>query len=210
MRNQKLAKTWIIALLFLFGLPALLISTWLPYLDIAQAGFLEGVGNKHEEALRLYDRAIRAKPDLAAAYAGRGHCHYNMGDMEKATQQFTKAVELEPTNAESWNMKAWILAKMGQNDQAIADATKSLELQPHPNTFDTRAYAYMHQRKYDEALKDFNSALKLDPKFGDAHFHRSQLYAQTGKNDLAEADKLKAKEFGYTGDDETTIPPLQP
>lgn len=201
MRNSSAARNWTIALLLLFGLPVLLVSTWMPSLDVAQADFLEGVGGKHAEALRLYDRATRADARLVGAYSGRGHVYYNLHDLEKAAPEFARAVELAPTNAENWNMKAWILTKLGQHEQAIADATRSLSLNEHANTLDTRAYAYLQQQKYDLALKDFNRALELDPKLGDAYLHRSQLYAATGKSDLAEADKLKAKEFNHLSDD---------
>lgn len=200
MVKWSLAKKWLLALAFLFGVPGLFIWALTPTLDIARASYLKNQG-KHEEALRLYDRVLTANANSKDAYAGKGDVYYKMGDLGQAEKQYEKVVELAPNDYGSWNQKAWILTKMGKHDQAIADATKSLAINPHPYTFDTRGYAYAHLRKYDEALKDFKSALELDPKLGDAYFHRAQVYAETNQKDLAAADRLQAKKYNFTEDD---------
>ncbi len=199
MVNSSSAKKWLLALAFLFGVPGLFIWAITPYLDMTRAAYLKNKG-QNEEALRLYDRVIRSNAKSKEAYAGKGDVYYKMGDLEQAEQQYEKVVELEPADYRYWNQKAWILTKMGKHDQAVADATKSLALNPHAYTFDTRGYAYAHLRKYDEALKDFQRALELDPKLGDAYFHRAQVYDETNKKDLAAADRLQAKKCHFTED----------
>ena len=51
--------------------------------------------------------------------------------------------------------------------------------------------------QYTKALDDFNKAIAINPKYAKAYYGRGEVFEKLGKADLAEKDKMKAKELGY-------------
>src|SRR5260370_31337281 len=49
-----------------------------------------------DEKLRLYNEAIRLKPDDALAFYNRGIARRAQGDLERALQDYTEALRLKP------------------------------------------------------------------------------------------------------------------
>jgi tetratricopeptide (TPR) repeat protein len=55
-----------------------------------------------------------------------------------------------------------------------------------------RGYAYYEQEEYDQAITDYNSTLKLDPKYTLAYINRGLAYYEQGEYDQAIADYSSA------------------
>jgi Flp pilus assembly protein TadD len=52
---------------------------------------------------------------------------------------------------------------------------------------------YYEQEDYDNAMTDFNEAIRLDPTLANAYNGRGNAYRKLGKKDKASADLAKAK-----------------
>ena len=50
---------------------------------------------------------------------------------------------------------------------------------------------------YQEAIKQYDEAIRLNPQFGEAYSNRGVAYDRIGKSIEAERDYAKAKELGY-------------
>jgi protein O-mannosyl-transferase len=62
-----------------------------------------------------------------------------------------------------------------------------------------RGFAFMNNKKNDEALKDYNKAIELKPDYADAYLSRGNLFLNAKRNDEALKDYNKAIELkpGY-------------
>ena len=77
--------------------------------------------------------------------------------------------------------------KVWQNDETIW--TDVLQKYPHATVALNNRAAYFHnQNQFEAALKDFNAALQLNPKYFDALIGRGNLYQKLGEADKALAD----------------------
>jgi tetratricopeptide (TPR) repeat protein len=84
-------------------------------------------------------------------------------------------------------------------DLAVAKLTAALQTtitgKQRANTYLNRGIAYNAKLKFDEAIRDFNAVLALDPEIADAYTNRGLARQQKGATDPALADFSKAIEL---------------
>lgn len=104
---------------------------------------------------------------------------------EDASKKDTYAIALEYASA----------FQFLKNDPTTAAdlINKSLSIQPRPRAYVFRALINADKSSYDEALKDFKLAEKLDPNSPDIYYHLGQLHYLTGDLTNAEVNFKKAK-----------------
>jgi tetratricopeptide (TPR) repeat protein len=76
-------------------------------------------GQRHyQEALKNYEAAMKADPQLSFAWVGAGDCYFAQQDWAQAETLFRRATEIEPRNSQAWRYLADTLANMGKFDAA--------------------------------------------------------------------------------------------
>lgn len=114
--------------------------------------------NKFSEALAAYEQSIRLDPSLADAYNNRGSVLYKMGRTADALESYRQAAALKPDSPEI------------QRNLAVAMGGGGGSSQQPPAQTGTAAYYVNHGSelanagRLDEAEKDYQKALHLDPK----------------------------------------------
>jgi len=90
--------------------------------------------------------------------------------------------------------------------QDYAAAEKDLRAAVRANDKNAKAHnnlAFVLRKQgsanFDEALKHYNRAIKLNDKLAEAYMYRGVLYQAMGKNDLALADHARLLELGNEG-----------
>src|SRR5918996_584968 len=68
--------------------------------DVLEQGLKLHDAGKPKEAIREYDRAIKANPKLADAYFNRGNAYYDLGRNEQAIKDYSEVIRLSPKDAE--------------------------------------------------------------------------------------------------------------
>jgi TolB-like protein/Flp pilus assembly protein TadD len=107
-------------------------------------------------ARRMFERAMEADPDYAPAYAGAADCCsflYMYWDASKANLE----------GADAYSKKALELAP------GLAEAHAS------------RGFAVSLSRQYDQARREFETAIRLNPKLYEAHYLYARACFQEGK-----------------------------
>ncbi len=151
-----------------------------------------------------YDDAVKALmkgTDLAPAdprayYFLSKAYDMSPGQADEVIQRFHRFVQLQPANARSYYyyaMSQW-KGKRTQDpdlnlDQIATLLKKSAELdaafaEPHLQL----GNVYSEQRKFPEAIAEYEHAVKLNPELADAHYRLGQAYVREGRRDRAQAE----------------------
>jgi tetratricopeptide (TPR) repeat protein len=70
----------------------------------------------YAEALKKYEAAMKADPQLSYAWVGAGDCYFAQHDWQRAEAMFRRATEIEPRNSQAWRYLADTLFNLGKLD----------------------------------------------------------------------------------------------
>ncbi len=132
-----------------------------PFMDRAQ---LQGTRGRLAEALTDAARAIALAPELADARLLRGRIYQAAGQYEKALEDFEKTVEMAPRNSDAYTCSGDVNLALGSAEVAEAAYTRAIDLGAHAVAYLGRMLARGAQLKVPEALKDYASAVDLEPE----------------------------------------------
>ncbi|MDQ1267121.1 MAG: hypothetical protein QG635_2275 [Bacteroidota bacterium] len=92
--------------------------------------------------------------------------YYNRKDYDNALKYIKKITYLEPTNTDANSFLVQIYSEQGKMNEAINYIKGLTEKQPD-NKFYWSQYGDMllSQKKYDEALRNYEKAIQIDPEF---------------------------------------------
>jgi tetratricopeptide (TPR) repeat protein len=122
-------------------------------------------GDKLEEAIKSYEKALELKPDFADAYIGIGNVYLESLNMDVAINNYKKVLEIDPRHIIAYFNLSVAYGLSGQIDEAIASSKKTIELnQRFVEAYSYLGNLYLEKGDKDEALKAYEKVLELDPK----------------------------------------------
>jgi serine/threonine protein kinase/tetratricopeptide (TPR) repeat protein len=135
--------------------------------------------------------------EWAEKYPKEKDAHYELGSYlyykrryEEALQEFQKSLKLDPNMGGALNMLAYTYADMEDYEKALAVFKRYAEAMPEDaNPLDSMAELYFKMGRLDEAIEEYNEALKIEPNFG-CELRLAYVYAL--KQDYPEAERLVA------------------
>jgi Tfp pilus assembly protein PilF len=150
---------------------------------------------KYTEALPLLEKLVVAEPNNPEIHFFLGFALIAQGNVEK-DEATRKALRIRARNA-------FIKSKELGNNEPLVDALiqnimpdgsegKAFSQNPEANKLMTEAEAFFSQGKLDEALKNYQKALQLDPKLYEAALFSGDVYTQRGDYPQAEVWYQKA------------------
>lgn len=116
--------------------------------------------------------------------------HLKNGEIEEAIYLLDQAIEKDYENYEAFFYRGWIKAYYTYDYHgAIADYTQSLKSYSEVSfVFYERGRVYAALNKFIDAVKDFNTAIKLEPNNLDAYFNRALAKSALGDLDATVSD----------------------
>jgi len=120
-----------------------------------------------DKAITEFSKALKIKPQSAAAYYNRGLAYQQKGLYDYAVSDFTKAIEIKPMFAGSYFNRGAIYYRQGLYDKAISDYTKVIEINPKPaaklaSVYNSRGIIYVSKlRQYKKGCHDLKRACEL-------------------------------------------------
>ncbi|UHQ22839.1 winged helix-turn-helix domain-containing protein [Lysobacter sp. 5GHs7-4] len=140
---------------------------------LARADYYAGIGqaDNNERAIALYQQALAANPDDAAALIGLSRlssartCLYNGGrdNAERGLALARQLLRRDAENAKAWSAQAYAHDCLGDIDAAVSGYERALRLDPDDdNTRASLAYLQMEQGQVADALRG-NMQLRGDP-----------------------------------------------
>ncbi len=122
--------------------------------------------NRRDEAIMVLNKAIDLDPNRPYAYNNRGLAYYGNGEIEKAISDYRKAIEIDPNSIVMMANMGNALSKQKKYSEALKYYRKALGKDDGKQGYLIRiniARVLMQTGKYDDALKELDSAQKMEP-----------------------------------------------
>ena len=92
-------------------------------------GFDHFANDRHDEAIALYQQALRVDPALSIAWNGLSLAHRQKGDLEAAIEAGRRLIELEPDDALSHTNLSILYQRRGMIPEAEEEKAIAMQLQ---------------------------------------------------------------------------------
>ena len=143
-------------------------------------------GQKPEEAVRAYQKALSLDYKLTAVRYNLGCLHLDQGDYPAAVEELRKYTLLQPGIADGWLKLGAALSRAHKLDEAERSYRTALELHArHPEALNGLGMIQMQRRRHQEALNHFNAAAVQVPPHAPAVLNSAILQQQLGNRALA-------------------------
>lgn len=136
-----------------------------------------------KNAAKLGPQAFLPRIDLADLYLNE------LGKPQQAIEFYRDAIRTKPAHAGAHFGLGMALARVGDPVNALIELQESSRLEP-ANPLPWRGIGQVHsaQKRFDEAIKAYSSALKLKPDFAQLFLDRGEAYGASGDDAKAMLD----------------------
>ena len=155
--------------------------------------------NDLDKALADYNQSLKVNPKSIYAYNNRGATYQRKGDYARAAADYGEVTRLQPNNIDAWSARCWVRAMTpGQAQQALSDCDQALKIKADvPDVLDTRGFVNLKLNQFDNAIKDYDAALKLDAKQVGSLYGRGLAKLRKGdRNGAADINAAKGMKAG--------------
>lgn len=151
---------------------------------------------RHSEALASFDAGLRVAPDHLLGQRLRAETLFHLGRYQEVVEAFDRYLETGKPSESVYRGRGLARAELGKYPGAIEDYTQALELHPTSAVYAYRGWAHLLCDAPKLALRDFQLAIDLDPKNGDAFNGRGFVEATQGQKREAIRDADEAVRHG--------------
>ena len=154
---------------------------------VAQGNNLLASGHA-EDAQKLFEAALKARPSMVTALVGLAGCEYARGDFIGAGKTADHVLEIDPRNAQALGISGLVYSKAGE----LTAANSALEQAVKNDPQDSRLRNYLGivlngRKRSSEAIEQFRKAAELDPAYAEAQFNLAFLLATAAPPQLDDA-----------------------
>jgi eukaryotic-like serine/threonine-protein kinase len=164
--------------------------------DHVERGRLLLSAGNYAEAIGSFDLAMALQKDHALAQRLRAEALFRLGRFEEVIQAFDRYLQTGKPLESVYRGRGLARAELGQYPGAIEDFTKALELHPTSAVQAYRGWTHLVVDAPKLALRDFELAIELDSKNGDAYNGRGFAHASQGDYREAIRDAAEALRLG--------------
>ncbi len=152
-----------------------------------------------DRALKLYEDAIRIKPDKEDAHYNAALIYEEKGDHRMALKHYMISLRLRPASMTYYNI-AMIYQSAGQRREAINFYNQAIDKDPkNEDAHYNLAWTYQEIGDYANAIVHYRAVLRLAPRSADAHYNMGIIYEDRGMDEdaLNEFKKALASDPAY-------------
>jgi len=120
--------------------------------------------SKPADAEKTYGRAIELRPNYWAGYSWLGAFYFGQARYSEAERMFRQAAALTPDNFRVLSNLGGIYLMQGRYPEAITVLERSVSLRPTAGADSNLATAYFYQRRFADAARTYEGALKLEER----------------------------------------------
>jgi tetratricopeptide (TPR) repeat protein len=164
--------------------------------DSLNIGIRKYQEQNYQDAIKKFDIAIEAAPNLADAYSYRGQAKAELGDIDGAILDYNQLLLIHLKNSEGYYNRGNAYYKLEDYDTAIQDYNQTLKINPQfALAYEQRGRAYLGLENKQSAIEDFQRALELlEKKEGMDHHDQKLLIIRERLNSLLPITELSIPE----------------
>ncbi len=165
--------------------------------------------NNPENSLRDWSRVVLLDSLNPAAWYSRGAIYQTQQKYEAAYQDFTKCLQVGiPDNIYALTQRGISLMKLRRISEATSDFTAVIKRSESSAVGEAlfealfyRGSIYLQNRKFAEAVNDFDRALRLNDQSGETYYLRAYAKMLSGRTEEGCIDAAQSKELTYPSAD---------
>jgi tetratricopeptide (TPR) repeat protein len=141
---------------------------------------------RSDEAIRIYQTALRLKPNNSVVRNLLGIALSHKGQMDEAITQFQETIRLSPDYSEAHYNLGNALLEKGQTDEAIRQYEEVIRLKmDSAELHNNLGLALARKGQTDEAIRHYQEALRREPDDPDLHYNLGLAFGRKGQIDEA-------------------------
>ncbi|MEO1290553.1 MAG: tetratricopeptide repeat protein, partial [Chloroflexota bacterium] len=147
-------------------------------------------------AIETFNKAIAKDSLFSEAYFYLGRSYWNIDENIKSSESYLKAVEVDPTHPQINMMRARLKLSLGEYADALIYASLFLiDNLKFAEAHFTFGHIVADMKKYEEAIKFYNQAVKLQESHVSSYFNLGFCYKALKNYPLAIENYSKALKF---------------
>jgi membrane associated rhomboid family serine protease/Tfp pilus assembly protein PilF len=192
---------------------ALIVAGTVMWLQHSRSYMLHGqngVGllgqGKTDEGIAELQKAVRLRPDFAAAHGALARAYSTKGDFDNAAAEMKRVIALNPRNVVAYYSLGMIYLQLKQPTKAQDIFLQLLKIDPnsadgHNGLADTLA----DQHRNQEALEEYKRVVALDSSYQGVNYNLGVMQARLKMYDDAVASLLKQRQIADDADNENLL-----
>lgn len=125
-------------------------------------GIIYAFRGEPQEALKMFDRSIKANPNNFLAHSNRGNILKDLHRYELALKSFDRSIALQPDYAEAYNNKGNLLQSLKKFDSALENYDRAIDLRPnYAEVYGNVGNALQCLNLYSLALDAYSKGISL-------------------------------------------------
>jgi tetratricopeptide (TPR) repeat protein/tRNA A-37 threonylcarbamoyl transferase component Bud32 len=164
--------------------------------DLLARGQILQQNKDYDAAVRAFDAALQARPDLVDAYRWRAEALLELKRYKEAAESCDRYLAKGRLATEVYLLRGRARNDMGNYAGAVDDFTWVLAVERGPSLYTRRGWAYLFCEAYRLAQDDFAEAVRLNPQSGTAYNGRGLARVKLGAYREAVADGEEALRLG--------------
>lgn len=151
-------------------------------------GFVANSLEQYDKAITNFEKYLELGGKSPDAHSLLINIHSGpKEDKEKALEYVRKAKQAFPNNADFPKVEIGLLIDLNKVEEAKTGLENAVKSEPNNKIYHFYlGYVNSKLEKWDDAKKNFEAALKVDPSYFDAQYYLAQIY-------LIEADKVRSQ-----------------
>ncbi|XP_063507640.1 tetratricopeptide repeat protein 6 isoform X1 [Pongo pygmaeus] len=134
----------------------------------------------HDEATKQaqkdFLKALHINPAYMKARISFGYNLQAQGKFQKAWNHFTIAIDIDPKNYLAYEGRAVVCLQMGNNFAAMQDINAAMKINTTAEFLTNRGVIHEFMGHKQNAMKDYQDAISLNPKYSLAYFNAGNIY----------------------------------
>ena len=137
-------------------------------------------------ALKMFETALKIKPDYFEAYKNLGITHRDLGQFELAVEKLKSSIAIEPNNVDAHYNLAITYKDINEIDKAIESYKKVMEINPKfAAAYNNLGNIFKESGRKHSAIDYYEKAIEINPKFAEAFNNLGNTYRDIKKREKA-------------------------
>ncbi|XP_045424232.1 tetratricopeptide repeat protein 6 isoform X2 [Lemur catta] len=128
------------------------------------------------QAQKDFLKALHLNPSYIKSRIGLCYNLQAQGKFQKAWRHFTVATEVDPKSYLAYEGRAMVCLQMGNNFAAMQDINTAIKINTTAEFLTNRGVIHEFIGQRQNAMKDYQAAISLNPKYSLAYFNAGNIY----------------------------------